>query len=480
MDTEDRLARAAVFVGVAVVVALVVGLVAALGSPGPADTGVAYPNATDIVPDVVEASDETAGEGAVGDEPRVVLIDDSHANRYDEDDLRPLLDALGGRHDVIFTSDNRGDLEGSLARADAYVVIDPSFPHTAEEVDEVGAFVEDGGRLVMLGEPTRVGVAPGPFGGLTDIRSRLGELGATVGVRFGTDYLYDEVNNEGNYKRVLADGRNDLDGERAALYTATTVTAPDGTPLLVTAETARLSAQSEARRHPVAVRSGEVVAVGDTTFLTGGKAVVADNEQLVRALAAFAVGGERTRDVADYPYFLPEETRVRYTSGELVNATKAVTREVRASGRSVTASTSTRSLAPQRTDVLVTTFDDLEGINTPETGIEVTSSSVSVPGYDGPRDAVAVVHRPEGPIDLVIVADSPERAAAVVAALNDGSIRDDVLSDRTAVVAGPVEDDEGGSDGGPTTPEPTPTPAPNGSTGTPPLPALGTVDDRPA
>ena len=475
MDTDDRLARAAVFVGVAVIVALVVGFVAALGSPGPTDTGVAYPNASQIVPDEVEATDETVGEGSVGGEPRVVLIDDSHANRYDEDDLRPMLDALGGRHDVVFTSDNRGDLEGSLARADAYVVIDPAFPHTDEQVDEVGAFVEDGGRLVMLGEPTRVGVSAGPFGGLTDIRSRLGDLGATFGVRFGTDYLHDQTNNEGNYKRVLADGRNDLDGERAALYTATTVTAPDGTPLLVTAETARLSTQSEARRHPVAVRSGEVMAVGDTTFLTGGKAVVADNERLVRTIAAFAVGGERTRDVADYPYFLPGETRVRYTSGELLNATKAVTREVRASGRSVTASTSTRSLAPQRTDVLVTTFDDLERLNAPETGMEVTSFSVSVPGYDGPRDAVAVVHRPDGPIGLVIAADSPERAAAVVAALNDGSIRDDVLSDRTAVVAGPVEDDEGGSDGDPTRPEPTPTP-PNGSTGGAPLPALDPVD----
>ena len=469
MDTEDRLARVGVFVGVVVVVALVVGLVAALGSSNPADTGVAYPNASDMVPEMVEASDATVDEGAVGDEPRVVLVDDSHANRYDQDDIRPLLDVLGGRHEVMFTTENRGDLQASLARADAYVVIDPAFPHTDEEVDQVGEFVADGGRLVMLGEPTRIGVGAGPFGGIRDVRSRIGDLGAQFGVRFGTDYVYDQVNNEGNYKRVLAEGRGDMEGDRAALYTATTVTAPDGEPLLVTAETARLSAQSEARNHPVAVRSGNVVAVGDTTFLTGGKSVVADNERLVRTLAAFAVAGERTRDVADFPYFLPGETRVRYTSGELLNATKTLTGEVRRSGRSATVDTSVRSLAPRRTDVLVATFDDLDRSNVPETGIELTATTVSVPGYDGSRDGVAVVHRPEGPIGLVVAADSPERAAAVVAALNDGSIRDELLTDRTAVVTGPIDDDDD-PDGGPVEPPGTPTP-PNGSTGGQPLPS---------
>jgi hypothetical protein len=442
MATDDRLARVAVFVGVAVVVALVVGLVASLGSPGPEDTAAAYPNASDMVPDVVEATDGTVGSEPVGDERRVVLIDDSHANRFEEDDLRPLLDTLGGRHDVTFTSDNRGDLDASLAAADAYVVIDPAVPHSEEQVSEVRAFVEDGGRLVVLAEPTRVGVSGGPFGGIVDVRSRVGQLGSAFGIRFGTDYLYDDANNEGNYKRVLAEGAGEIDGERAALYTATTVEATDGTTLLTTAETARLSTRSNARRHTVAVRSGNVVAVGDSSFLGGGRAVVADNERLVRTIAAFAVGGQRVRDVADYPHFLSDEPQIGYTSGGLLNASKAVARDVHAAGRSPTVSASTRSLAPRRTDVLVTTFDDLERSNAPETGIEVTTTSVTVPGYDGPRDGVAVVHRPEGPIDLVIAAASPERATAVVRSMGDGSIRDDVLSNRTAVTVVPPEDED--------------------------------------
>lgn len=451
MDTDDRLARVAVFVGVVVIVALVVGLAATLAGPsGPRDTAVAYPNASDMVPNVIEASDETVGEGAVGDDPRVVLIDNSHANRFEEDDLRPFLDALGDRHEVMYSTDNRGDLDASLAEADAYVVIDPGFPHTDEEVDQVGSFVESGGRLVVLGEPTRIGVSAGPFGGVTDIRSRVSQLGSEFGIHFGADYLYDDVNNEGNYKRILADGRGDLDGDRMALYTATTVNAPGGTPLLVTPETTRLSAQSEARGHTVAVRSGDVLAVGDSTFLSGGKSVVADNERFVRVIAEFAVGGERTRDLGTYPYFLPENPRVRYTSSELLNASKAVGSDLRASGRSPTISNTGDSFSPDRTDVLVATFDDLEASNAPETGVRVTAVSVSVPGYDGPRDGVAIVHRPEGPIGLVVAASSPERAMAVVGSLGDGTIGEDALSETTAVTVVTSADGESAGAGGST------------------------------
>jgi len=468
MDAEDRRKRVAVFVGVAVVVALIVGLVVTLGGSGPADTSPAYPNTSEIVPEQVEANDEAVDEGAVGDESRVVLVDDSHGNRFEEDDLRPLLGALSPRHEVVFTGGNSVDLEESLSEADAYVVIDPSFQHSEEQAAAVESFVEDGGRVILLGEPTRVGVARGPLGGsLIDIRSELGRLSARLGVSFGTDYLYDEVNNEGNYKRVLADGRGDLDDNRTALYTATTVEAPDGERLLVTPETTRLSTRSEARGHPVAVRTGNVIAVGDTTFLADGKSVVADNERLVRTLAAFAVGGDRSRGVADYPHFLSEEPKVRYTSGELVNATKTIAGDVRATGRSPTVSASTRSLAPRRTDVLVTTFDDLDRMNEDETGIELTATSVSVPGYEGSRDRVAIVHRPEGPIDLVVAAASPDRARATARALAGGRIREDVLSNRTAVIVG---SDGGGGQPEPPTggqPEPTPdgepTPSPEGT-----------------
>jgi hypothetical protein len=77
---------------------------------------------------------------------------------------------------------------------------------------------------------------------------------------------------------------------------------------------------------------------GCRTFLTGEKPVVADNERLVRTIAAFAGGGDRTRGVADYPHFLSGDLHVGYTPGELLNATKALVREVRGAGRSVSVS----------------------------------------------------------------------------------------------------------------------------------------------
>lgn len=105
MDAEDRLPRLAVFVGVA----LVIGL-AALSVPDPAEPSFGYPDANDIVPEQVEASDETVEEGPVGDEPRAVLVDDTHGNRFDRGDLRPLRDALGPRHEIVFTTESQSDL----------------------------------------------------------------------------------------------------------------------------------------------------------------------------------------------------------------------------------------------------------------------------------------------------------------------------------------------------------------------------------
>jgi hypothetical protein len=117
-------------------------------------------------------------------------------------------------------------------------------------------------------------------------------------------------------------------------------------------------------------------------------------------------------------------------------------------------------VSTERTDVLVTTFEDLEESNPPGTGIEGTAASVPVPGYERPRDRVTVVHRPEGEIDLVVAASSPEHATATVRALNDGRLREDALSNRTIDVVGSTEDEEPGIGEPPGADEPIATPTP--------------------
>lgn len=250
-----------------------------------------------------------------------------------------------------------------------------------------------------------------------------------------------------------------------ALYTATTVSAPDGTRLLVTPETTRLSANSDARRRPVAVRDGNVLAVGDTTFLQEGKHVVVDNERLVATITQFAAASNRTRTIGDYPHLLAEETRVRYTDARLLNASKSVASGLRDEGHDPTVSIATAP-AQSRTDVLVTTFSSLRAGDMGWTNITVEESEVSVLGYRGPRRNTVIVHRPPGTDTVVVAGASNTDVENVTTILTSDGLNDDAISDTTVVVRLP-EAETGNSTGtgsgnrssggtGPTTPPPLP------------------------
>lgn len=463
-ETPGPWARASVFLMVLVVVVGVTVLAVVSVPSGPRDTSVGYPGATSLVPDVAGATDDSEPLAATND-PRVVLVDLAHANRISPEDLRPFVAALGPNHDVRYVRAS-DDFEATLSEADALIVADPGLGYSEEETRAVVEFVRNGGRLVLLGEPTRVSVQGGPLGAtLVRSQSRVHGLAARFDVSFGTEYLYDEQTNEGNFKRVYASGRGDLAGARIALYTATTVSAPDGTRLLLTPETTRLSANSDARRQPVAVRDGNVLAVGDTTFLQGGKHVVVDNERLVATIAQFAVTSNRSRTITDYPHFLDGNPRIRYTDTELLNASKSVASGLRDEGLDPTLSIATAPTR-SRTDVLVTTFSSIRERDLAWTNVTVTDSEVSVRGYRGPRSNTVIVHRLRGTDSVVVASASAADLENVTGVLTTDGLRDEALSDTTVVVRlpgdvtdGDATDDDGSS--GETEPVSTPPPLPS-------------------
>jgi hypothetical protein len=114
------------------------------------------------------------------------------------------------------------------------------------------------------------------------------------GVSFDTRYLYNMETNDGNYKNVIATpgSEADLDGvNRTTLYTGTTVSAPTGTDLLVTTERTHLSDGGPADRYPVAVETGNVIALGDRDILRDSRYTVADNEDFLAYVVEFLAGG---------------------------------------------------------------------------------------------------------------------------------------------------------------------------------------------
>ncbi len=249
------------------------------------------------VPAEGEIEAEASGTGTV-------VIDDGHANRYDREDILPLVEAfVDVGYDVRFF--DGGNLSGALADADAFLIIDPGASYDEDDVEAVQEFTDSGGRVAVLAEPNRKTVTVSGLGAsITTRRSELTELGAAYEVSFRTAYIYNQERNDGNYKNVLAspEGRASDAGDTVALYTATRVVPSGGGEVVLrAAEGTRTSGSDEVGEFAVAVRTGNFLAVGDSTFITTGRYNVGDNEEFVAFLVEFLVSGDRIAptDAAD-------------------------------------------------------------------------------------------------------------------------------------------------------------------------------------
>ena len=234
-------------------------------------------------------------EAAVGS--GTVVIDAAHGNRFDRATIEPLIRGLTrvGYDVEIYRS---GDLAETLEDAKAFVVIDPAEEYRPGDVDDVRRFTGQGGRLLIVGEPNRIAVSASLFGSaISTQESALTSLGSAYGTSVGTAYLYNQESADANYKYITtsATDAEGLDGiEQTTMYTAGAVRMRGGEVLLRSApRTLESSSDDERGRHPVATRRGDVVVLGDKTFMSADRYRVADNEAFVTYLVEFLASGER-------------------------------------------------------------------------------------------------------------------------------------------------------------------------------------------
>lgn len=293
--------RLVVTLGIAFVIVAFAGIAPLLAPAGGGgtDSGTNHPEyAVDRVnPDRLESSGVADPRGDVG----VVLFDRTHDNRFETEDVSALTRAIeeaGG--DVRYTGVSNG-FQSELSRADVLVIVDPGTSYGTGEVDAIEQFVDDGGRVIVLGEPNRKDVeAEGLQASLVVQRSMVTTVASRFGISVGSRYLYDMEHNDGNFKNVVTSPPDRADADvvegvdQVALYTAATVDTNRGTVLLRTAETAERADGSTRAGFPVAVLSpgGNVLVVGDTTFLGEEYHAVADNDVFLERIVEFMAGAD--------------------------------------------------------------------------------------------------------------------------------------------------------------------------------------------
>lgn len=376
--------------------------------------------------DPAELNPEPLASNSTLDQPpttsqKTIVIDYSHLNRLSPDALAPLTGLLTAAGHHVITLDDRTDFTTTLAKADAVIIADPVIAYSTEEATALAAFTNAGGRLLLLGEPRRSAV----FEGILGIRrARFGAIPDHLGVSFGTTALSDQHANDGNHRHILAHGTTaplTAPIDPAVLYTATTVHIKDGRPLLRTPRTTRLPPERDPGPHQVAAIHDNLLVVGDTSFLANQRYTIQDNAALVSALARFLVTGDRDRHVQEYPHYLTEAPTIQYTTATLLPAATTLAADLRTTGATPTLTKNDAPPARQETDVLITTFDYLD--RHPRVaatiGIRLRNDTVRTAGIHATTPGLVVIRTPRDGYQLVIAADTPERAKQAIEVLAD-------------------------------------------------------------
>jgi hypothetical protein len=261
---------------------------------------------------------------------KLVVIDYQHGNQFSPNEIDSLVGALTERGAAVEISNSGTTMDTRLKYASAFVVFSPLVPFQDNEVNAVRQFVAAGGRLTVFTDPTRGALTYDYFSSLPSNQpdvDNVNPLLAPFGITVRNDYLYNLVENEGNFRNVLLGqfSRHPLtDGlDQVAFYGAHSLVVQPGT-VLIQGDRNTYSSLTDAagpgQGAAVLSADGNVLALGDFSFLLPPYDTVADNRVLISRLAEFLLSGERTHRLADFPYLFERTISVVMTGGLQLNS----------------------------------------------------------------------------------------------------------------------------------------------------------------
>ena len=239
----------------------------------------------------------------------LVVIDGLHSNDFTQDELLTLLGRLTNRgitveimgepslfsgFQFVNESDRFAILEDKLRQAAGLAVIAPRDPYTDLETGLVRRFVDKGGRLLLIGDPTR--------------SQQINSLADVFGLSFQPGFLYNQVDYDLNHRNIFvrdffADPVTEGLAE-VAFYTAGTIRSAGPALAYTDANTFSTIVEGVEPFYPLAKANQEnVLAVSDLTFMVPPQNSILDNNRLIANIAEFLASSDRGFELADFPYF---------------------------------------------------------------------------------------------------------------------------------------------------------------------------------
>jgi hypothetical protein len=372
-----------------------------------------------------------------------MLVDTVHSNDFSLDEVGVLLARVADRgYDVESAGDTfpwggfrslpEGQrlflLDEKLRGADSYVVILPQDPFTEEEADLVERFIQKGGKLLLVADPTR--------------SHQINSLAERFGLSFRPDYLYNTLEFDLNFQDVFI--RDFLPDEitrglgRIVLYTAGSI-ASRGSGLAYTDGNTRSSmAESIQPFYPVVKQAdGRVVAISDLTFMIPPQNSIVDNDTLVSNLADYLTDSRRRFDLADFPHFFKGEVDIILGRSSLFDM-----------GTQLKDTLSSFQISSQvqggedltRDTVFLGLYDDASRVTQylEAAGIQVGGElrTPFTPDLSAGEAALILLHRGQNRSVLILLGDSERAVSGLVQRLEFNDLRDGLVGDLLGVYRG--------------------------------------------
>ncbi len=382
----------------------------------------------------------------------VALVDTGHVNRYNPAEADVLLSrivARGYRIEFLrgrtpedrtvedFSPDVEA-LEAKLRFASSLVVLVPGASYTPEEVALVKRFVRKGGRVLIVGDPTRT--------------SEVNTLANGFGITFRDDYLYNVKQHEGNFQNVFftrftADPLT-LGLQRVTFYVASSIAGTG--EALVTADEDTLSSvleTNETLSPMVKDVTGRVLAISDFTFMSEPYRSVTDNDRLIANIADFLTTGRREFDLTDFPHIFNEGVDIVVTSPALLpQATLFKGLLLPTEGE-----VAFREREDfQRNTVVIGLFQDIDRVRhylaraniVLDDGKETRITTPFAPPILKEGSGLLYLDTQAGRRVLVVLAESPAAVDRLVKLLGTGEFRSGLVSDAVGLYPGPPSETE--------------------------------------
>ena len=364
----------------------------------------------------------------------LVLVDDLHLNSFTESEISTLISMVANRGYDVEVIDISSTVEGQtrlqmleqrLRRATSFAVMLPRASYSEEEIDLVQRFVDKGGKLLLVSDPTRP--------------NRINTLAKRFGVEFQPDYLYNTVEYDLNFRHIFvrdfqpAPLTSGLD--TIVLYVAGSIRSSG--PGIGVSDTNTKSSLGEAAEsfYPIALGStSNVLAVADFTFVVPPYNSLLSNQKLLSNVADYLTDSQREFDLADFPHFYESslDNSIDIVLGQPSIWNIGLEMRTGLSDYGLSSRISGEEDLSRNT-VFLGLYEDSRAVSQYLQAAGISADDVLslpfAPELDREDTSIALLHRDRDRYVLVVLADKPAVLSEALGSLFSGTFRNQLVND---------------------------------------------------